>query len=1060
MGMRRSVWAWALAAVVVAMGAGRSPAGGARPADDDPTYRTATGLLNRGMHELAAEEYRRFLKARPGDARAAMARYGLAVCLSRMGRSADAGQELDAVLEDRGFEYRADALLLRGRCHLEAGEYEPAAERMAQLAEEFPRFERGAAAASLEGEALHRARRFDEAARALERALRLNPEAEIATRAGYLLAMTEAELGKAREAAERLAALSKSGLDEAWLARVALAEAEARQRLGEWARATELYRAAAAEESLRGPALLGLGRALRRSGDTEGAAEALARAVEDGGESAGPAKIELARCWLDAGNGGRALEVMRSNAGWDGVRADEVAYWAARAEAASGLFEEAAARLGRALEASGETALRPNMLYDRGAALSRAGDTEGAIAAFEALEERYPGHELARDARLARASLLHSAGRFDASAGVCRAIAEDGDEAGARIASARLLLAENLYLARRDAEAERAYAAFLEVYPEDPRAWRAGVRRGLALARAGRGDEARPVLEGTLSDDRNEGDAELRAAARAALGDVAFAGEVWDAAESWYLRAVGPDDAAWAGVLLKLGLSVHRQGRAAEALAIYERVMKAADDEGVKLHAAFERGQALVELARLDEARSALEGVIAAERGGKERKFTGYAVRRLAAIASRQGRPGEAAELLAGLAGEAAGEDVGVELGAALLAAGKAAEAEASLREFLKAREDGPAVLRARAQLAIAVSRQSRYEEALGLIESAQRGGVAEELRPALRYEAAWALKALGRVEEAAEAYEELLSSAPPPSLEAHGSLDLAQLLVAGGRCEEAIELLERAEAAAARLDDGERAELGASAAYLRGVCAYRLSRWLEAAELLSAFIEAHGGHELAGSAALLAGESLVKAGRAGEAIAVLERAAGEADAKVRGPALLRLGEACAADGRWRRSEEALLAYLKEFGGEELWFRARFGVGWAREQQGELEGAMEAYREVAARHEGPTAARAQFQVGECLFAQRRHDEAVKELLKVDILFAYPEWSAAAVYEAGRCLEESGKTEEAKQQFRAVVERFGESEWAGPAEERLRAMRPAALPGRDEHRRVTNGRAAR
>ena len=114
------------------------------------------------------------------------------------------------------------------------------------------------------------------------------------------------------------------------------------------------------------------------------------------------------------------------------------------------------------------------------------------------------------------------------------------------------------------------------------------------------------------------------------------------------------------------------------------------------------------------------------------------------------------------------------------------------------------------------------------------------------------------------------------------------------------------------------------------------------------------------------------------------------------------------------------------------------------------EEAITAYTLIAARN--PKNARAQFQIGECLFAGKKHDEAARELLKVDILYAYPEWSAAALYEAGRCFEALGQTVEARQQFTAVVERFEKSRWARLAQERLAVTTAGSLPGHgaEEH----------
>jgi len=161
---------------------------------------------------------------------------------------------------------------------------------------------------------------------------------------------------------------------------------------------------------------------------------------------------------------------------------------------------------------------------------------------------------------------------------------------------------------------------------------------------------------------------------------------------------------------------------------------------------------------------------------------------------------------------------------------------------------------------------------------------------------------------------------------------------------------------------------------------------------------------------------------------------------------LLGLGEALAGAQDWAGSEKALDAYLKRFPSDELWFRARFGLGWAKENQSRQEEAMSDYAAVVAGHQGPTAARAQFQTGECLFALKRYDEAVRELLKVDILYAYPEWSAAALYEAGRCFAQLNKPEDARAQFAMVTEKYGQTDWArlaGKELARLKAPAPSS-----------------
>ena len=117
-------------------------------------------------------------------------------------------------------------------------------------------------------------------------------------------------------------------------------------------------------------------------------------------------------------------------------------------------------------------------------------------------------------------------------------------------------------------------------------------------------------------------------------------------------------------------------------------------------------------------------------------------------------------------------------------------------------------------------------------------------------------------------------------------------------------------------------------------------------------------------------------------------------------------------------------------------FQAQFGIAWARENQGRYDEAIRAYQQVIQRHQGETAARAQFQIGECLYAQMQFEPAVRELLKVEILYAYAEWSAAALYEAGRCLERLGQTHKAREQYEQVAQKYAETSWGLKAKEKI------------------------
>ena len=231
-------------------------------------------------------------------------------------------------------------------------------------------------------------------------------------------------------------------------------------------------------------------------------------------------------------------------------------------------------------------------------------------------------------------------------------------------------------------------------------------------------------------------------------------------------------------------------------------------------------------------------------------------------------------------------------------------------------------------------------------------------------------------------------------------------------------------------------------------MCEFELGRYSESAELFEEFITLYSASPLLASASFFCGEALQRLGKTERAVVHLARVVERFPSDpVYGPGLLRMGECLTGLQRWPRAEQVFTEYLDRFGDTDQWFQARFGQGWARENQQRYDEAVQAYREVVARHRGPTAARAQFQIGECLFAKKQYEDAARELLKVDILYAYPEWSAAALYEAGKCFEKLVKPVEARAQFKAVVEKFEGTRWAEMAAKRLGELPAGSLPGR-------------
>jgi TolA-binding protein len=151
------------------------------------------------------------------------------------------------------------------------------------------------------------------------------------------------------------------------------------------------------------------------------------------------------------------------------------------------------------------------------------------------------------------------------------------------------------------------------------------------------------------------------------------------------------------------------------------------------------------------------------------------------------------------------------------------------------------------------------------------------------------------------------------------------------------------------------------------------------------------------------------------------------------------LGEILLEDRKFDKAAERFKAFLKRHPDSSLAYRAHFGQGWALENQGNLAGATERYRQVTRETKTATAARAQFQIGQCLVAKKDWKNAIVELLQVPASYSYPEWSSKALLQAAGCFEALEDGDNAKRYYREVAETFPDRDEAKLARDRLQKI---------------------
>lgn len=120
---------------------------------------------------------------------------------------------------------------------------------------------------------------------------------------------------------------------------------------------------------------------------------------------------------------------------------------------------------------------------------------------------------------------------------------------------------------------------------------------------------------------------------------------------------------------------------------------------------------------------------------------------------------------------------------------------------------------------------------------------------------------------------------------------------------------------------------------------------------------------------------------------------------------------------------ESILSRFPEFSQS---YEVHYLLGRCFATAAEFDKAREHYRKVTESPAGArteTAALAQWMIGESYFHQQNYRRAVREYLKVEILYDFPLWSAASLLQAGKCYQRLGNSKEAKKSFTQVVRRY-------------------------------------
>ncbi|MFZ5831302.1 MAG: tetratricopeptide repeat protein [Planctomycetota bacterium] len=975
----------------------------------DDQYTVATGHYARQRWELAAQEFERFLADFADHPQADAATFLLGESLLQSGRTADARRQFDLYLKraPKG-AFARPALFRSGEaCYLLA-EHEPAAELLEQFHRNYPDDRLGAYVLTYLGEIAFGAGRPADALKHFQRSLQKFPQGRLQDDCRLGLARSLEQLGRNDEAEHILSALAEKPTSP-------LAD-EAQVQLG-----SLLYRLDRYDE----------------------AATAFRTVSQKWPESPACRSARLGEGWvhLKQGRIEEAQTLLRSLAGDDDLGV-EARYWLAVAQRDGGNSDEAARTLCAMIGEHPQHRLRAAAGCLAGECLGQCGDWTAADQQFADVLD-LPDGALAHD------------WRDDALVGRVRVAVERA----------------------RHEEVDRLGAEFSKQFPKSALQDEVARLHARSLVARENYASAFDVIRPITSRDHPPCSTEDRFLLAAALEGL----KRYDDALREIDAAIASAEPRWQeDLLLRRAALLVSLKRYAEAITPLEQflALRTTGDEILRARAGL--ALCLTKNGRVEEAKRTFADLASQDAGHPS---VAEATAQLAEAALEAKDAAWSAELfrLAGMRSSNHAEQVAARSGVAwsLFREGKLAEASDSLESLLN--EQLPAPLEAETLLLAATvgERMDRTDAALRYYDRIiDHHRQAPERRQALLASARICDK-LERDREAADRYERVVREYPDAADVDAVLYDWSWVLNEVGETEASSQLLERlihahpksrfvadaqyrlAErdyharrfaASKQRLDSlppNADASVREHAALLRGQIAAAEEDWKGVELAYQALVEAFPQRGSRLTAEFWIAESYYRRAEfdiAAERFDALRRHAGAANEPWTAMIDLRRGQVLAQQRRWNEAFEIARTFERDHPGFTQQYEVDYLLGRCLHARAEMSAAREAFGRVIRSPQGEkteTAAMAQWMIGETYFHQREYAAAVREYLRLEILYAFPEWQAGGLVQAGKCQEYLGRKTEAESLYRHALSEYGETSFAETARQRLRVL--GAIP---------------
>jgi TolA-binding protein len=1018
-----------------------------QPRSDAATrqFAAAAALQQRDQYDLAADEWAKFLKSYPSDARADRAQYYLGICRLKNKQYADAITAFEQVVTAYPKSQQiASAWLHLGLAQYNlavAGQpdlYHKAAESLGMVLTKFPQGKEVAQASFYRGEALYALGKKDEAVKLYTAVVEKYPKDPLFAEALYALGVTQDELGQMAAAGASYDAYLKQFADGPHAAEITLRRGETLFAQKQFDAAEKWFAAAAARPGFKDAdvAIFRQATALYEQRKYAEAAKLYALITQKFPQSkqAPLAQLAAGKCAFLAGQFDHAREELTRSLGLGGATGAEAAHWLARCYLQEKKPGEALRVVETALSQGSQTPFAVQLALDRGDALYDQPDRRrDAVSAYAELAQKHPQDPLAPQALyMAAFASLNVGDHSQALEYSDRFLKQYADKELA--ADVEFIAAESdLQIGKYEAAVAR-FERLLKQYAKRPDvpAWH--VRRGLTLFLSKKFSEVVAALEPLLPSLASK---PLLAEASYLLGSSQSELKRYDAALKTLSTglAAEPRGRHAAETLLALALVERRLNKPAEAKGHLSQLITQFPDSPALDRAHFrlaedayadgELATAQAEYKLIVEkfpasplAPNALYGLAWVQLGARD--FAG-AIGTLDSLLAKYAKSDlvPRAHYARALAREQLKQF---------------APALEDVQAFLQTNPSGVDKSDARYVLGLCQIGLNQPQEAAktfrAILEEDPKYSGADKIL----YELAWTLKSLDQQEQASESFRRLAKEHPASPLAAESLYHVA----------EAEYQAEHFPAAAAiyydSMQKAGKTPLGEKAAHKLGWAYFRQDLLDKAQQSFSYQRATWPQGNLVADAVFMQAESLFKQGKYADALPLYRQVKDPSGKDFAVLALLHAAQAQARLKDWQASLATLAQTAKEFADSEYVPEVLYEEAWAKQNLGQLDEALALYEEVTAKSDKEVAARARFMIGEIHFEKKNHAEAIKNFFKAGYGYGYPQWQANAHFEAGRCFEVLGKKEQATKSYQEVVEKFPDSDKASLAKNRLDTLR--------------------